>query len=223
MFFFPIGCSILALFTLFFPIFLLLLFLDVVTFGFERLGISPGVTVALLLAMLIGSIINIPISMRTVEYSRYCYFGWFQVPVRQEYGLAINLGGTIIPTGVSIYLLFKAPLLPTLLATALMIMICKFLTRPVPGRGLAIPMIIPPVLATAFALLLGGDFAPPVAYISDVLGTLLGGDLLNLGRARKLGAGIVSIGGAGVFDGIFLVGIFSVMLTAISTPFSIPW
>lgn len=223
MFFFPIGCSILALFILFFPIFLLLLFLDVVTFGFERLGISPGVTVALLLAMLIGSIINIPISMRTVEYSRYRYFGWFQVPVRQEYGLAINLGGTIIPTGVSIYLLFKAPLLPTLLATALMIMICKFLTRPVPGRGLAIPMIIPPVLATAFALLLGGDFAPPVAYISDVLGTLLGGDLLNLGRARKLGAGIVSIGGAGVFDGIFLVGIFSVILTAISTPFSIPW
>lgn len=223
MFFFPIGCSILALFILFFPIFLLLLFLDVVTFGFERLGISPGVTVALLLAMLIGSIINIPISMRTVEYSRYRYFGWFQVPVRQEYGLAINLGGTIIPTGVSIYLLFKAPLLPTLLATALMIMICKFLTRPVPGRGLAIPMIIPPVLATAFALLLGGDFAPPVAYISDVLGTLLGGDLLNLGRARKLGAGIVSIGGAGVFNGIFLVGIFSVILTAISTPFSIPW
>ena len=223
MFFFPIGCSILALFILFFPIFLLLLFLDVVTFGFERLGISLGVTVALLLAMLIGSIINIPISMRTVEYSRYCYFGWFQVPVRQEYGLAINLGGTIIPTGVSIYLLFKAPLLPTLLATALMILICKFLTRPVPGRGLAIPMIIPPVLATAFALLLGGDFAPPVAYISDVLGTLLGGDLLNLGRARKLGAGIVSIGGAGVFNGIFLVGIFSVILTAISTPFSIPW
>jgi len=223
MFFFPIGCSILALFILFFPIFLLLLFLDVVTFGFERLGISPGVTVALLLAMLIGSIINIPISIRTVEYSRYRYFGWFQVPVRQEYGLAINLGGTIIPTGVFIYLLFKALLLPTLLATALMIMICKFLTRPVPGRGLAIPMIIPPVLATAFALLLGGDFAPQVAYISGVLGTLIGGDLLNLVRALKLGAGIASIGGAGVFDGISLVGIFSVVLTAISPPFSIPW
>lgn len=74
MFFFPIGCSLLALFILFFPIFLLLLFLDVVTFGFERLGGSPGVTVALLLAMLIGSIINIPISRRTVEYSRYRYF-----------------------------------------------------------------------------------------------------------------------------------------------------
>lgn len=74
MFFFPLGCSLLALFIVFFPIFLLLLFLDVVTFGFERLRISPGVTVALLLAMLIGSIINIPISRRTVEYSRYRYF-----------------------------------------------------------------------------------------------------------------------------------------------------
>lgn len=59
------------------------------------------------------------------------------------------------------------------------------------------------------------------------MGTLVGGDLLNLGKARNLGAGTVSIGGAGVFDGIFLVGIFSVALTAITlpviTPFAITW
>ena len=60
----------------------------------------------------------------------------------------------------------------------------------------------------------------PVAYVSGVLGTLVGGDLLNLNKARRLGAGIVSIGGAGVFDGIFLVGVFSVALTAIYLPFT---
>lgn len=223
MFFFPIGCLLLGLFVLFFPIFLLFLFFNVVTFGFERLGISPQVAVVLLLAMLIGSIINIPVSRRTEEYSRRRDSGWFQVPVRQEYGLAVNLGGAVIPTAVSIYLLFQSPLFPTLIATALMVIVCKFLTRAVPGRGLAIPMVIPPVLATVFALLLGGEFAPQVAFISGVLGTLIGGDLLNLGKARRLRAGVVSIGGAGVFDGIFLVGIFSVLLTAISLPFSIPW
>jgi uncharacterized membrane protein len=67
-------------------------------------------------------------------------------------------------------------------------------------------------------VLLAGEAAAPVAYICGVLGTLIGGDLLNLGKARKLGAGIVSIGGAGVFDGIFLVGVFSVALTAIYLP-----
>jgi len=68
-----------------------------------------------------------------------------------------------------------------------------------------------------------GEMAAPVAFISGVLGTLIGGDVLNLSKARRLGAGIVSIGGAGVFDGIFLVGIFSVMLTAIYLPFTTPW
>jgi len=36
---------------------------------------------------------------------------------------------------------------------------------------------------------------------------------LNLRKARKMSPGLISIGGAGVFDGIFLVGIISVLLT----------
>ncbi len=215
MFFLPVGCVLFVLFALFLPLLLLLLFFDVVTFGFERLGVPPQAAVALLIAMLVGSLINIPVSRRTVEYSRERRFGWFDVPVRHQYGLAVNLGGAIIPTGLSVYLLFQAPFYPTLIATAVMIVVCKFLTRPVPGRGLAIPMLVPPLLATGLALVLGGEAAPQVAFISGVLGTLIGGDLLNLGKAPKLGAGIVSIGGAGVFDGIFLIGIFSVLLTAI--------
>jgi len=223
MFFLPVGCVLFVLFALFLPLLLLLLFFDVVTFGFERLGVPPQAAVALLIAMLVGSLINIPVSRRTVEYSRERRFGWFDVPVRHQYGLAVNLGGAIIPTGLSVYLLFRAPFYPTLIATAVMIVVCKFLTRPVPGRGLAIPMLVPPLLATGLALVLGGEAAPQVAFISGVLGTLIGGDLLNLGKARKLGAGIVSIGGAGVFDGIFLIGIFSVLLTAIPPLLGISW
>jgi uncharacterized membrane protein len=44
------------------------------------------------------------------------------------------------------------------------------------------------------------------------LGTLIGADLLNLGRVHELGAPIVSIGGAGTFDGVFLTGIIAVLL-----------
>ncbi|RLC62742.1 MAG: hypothetical protein DRI01_06370 [Chloroflexi bacterium] len=218
MFFFPVGCLLLGLFILFFPVMLMLFFFNVISFSFSRLGISPQLAVLLLFLTLAGSVINIPVTRRTVEYSRGLGFGWFEIPIRRESGLAINLGGAIVPTILAIYLLFRAPLLATLIATAVMIVICKFLTRPIPGQGLAIPMLIPPVLATLLAVLLAGEQAPLVAYISGVLGTLIGGDLLNLSKARRLGAGIVSIGGAGVFDGIFLVGVFSVTLTAIYLP-----
>jgi uncharacterized membrane protein len=218
MFFFPVGCLALGLFVLVFLVLSLLIFFNVVTFSFEQLGVSPQLAVFILLFTLAGSVVNIPVTRRSVEYSKEVSFGWFDRPVRQESGLAVNLGGAIVPAGVAIYLLFRAPLLPTLISTVLMIVICKFLTKPVPGRGLALPMFIPPILATLFAVLLAGEAAAPVAYICGVLGTLIGGDLLNLGKARKLGAGIVSIGGAGVFDGIFLVGVFSVALTAIYLP-----
>ena len=213
-FFFPLSCLLLGLFILLLPILFLLVFFNIVAFTFEKLGISPELALLILLLMLIGSVINLPLTKRTIEYTREIRFGWFQIPVRQESGLAINLGGAIIPVALSCYLLFKVPLWPVLAATVLMVIICKFLTKPVPGRGLAIPMLIPPLFATLFAILLVRDFAAPCAYISGVLGTLIGGDLLNLGKARRVGSGIISIGGAGVFDGIFLVGIVSVILTA---------
>ncbi|MGD0979199.1 MAG: DUF1614 domain-containing protein [Candidatus Bathyarchaeia archaeon] len=51
-----------------------------------------------------------------------------------------------------------------------------------------------------------------IAYVSGVLGTLIGADLSNLNRIPKLGAPVASIGGAGTFDGIFLTGIIAVLL-----------
>jgi hypothetical protein len=44
------------------------------------------------------------------------------------------------------------------------------------------------------------------------LGTLVGADLLNLARVQGLGAPLVSIEGAGTFDGIFLTSVLSVEL-----------
>ena len=48
-------------------------------------------------------------------------------------------------------------------------------------------------------------------------GTLIGADLLNLGKIQGLGAPVASIGGAGTFDGIFLTGIVAVLLASIMT------
>ena len=213
MFFFPIGCLALTLFVLLLPFLFIFIFFNVTTFSFEKLGISPEVALVILISTLFGSLVNIPLTKRTVAQSSMT-FGWFRIPVRRESGVAINLGGAIIPVALCYYLLFQVPLPPVLTATFLMVLLCKFLTRPVPGRGLAIPMFIPPIFAALFAILFTREYAAPCAYMSGVLGTLIGGDLLNLGKARRMGAGIVSIGGAGVFDGIFLVGVVSVILTA---------
>jgi uncharacterized membrane protein len=44
------------------------------------------------------------------------------------------------------------------------------------------------------------------------MGTLVGADLMNLSRVSEFGASMVSIGGAGTFDGVFLTGIIAGLL-----------
>jgi uncharacterized membrane protein len=90
--------------------------------------------------------------------------------------------------------------------------ITYWLTQPIRGVGIAVPMFIPPVVAALTALLLTRESAPALAYIAGSLGTLIGADLLNLGKLPGLGAPVASIGGAGTFDGIFLTGILAVLL-----------
>jgi uncharacterized membrane protein len=82
----------------------------------------------------------------------------------------------------------------------------------VQGVGIAIPTFLPPIAAAVTAMLLSRRMAAPLAYIAGTLGTLIGGDLLNLGLLPGLGAPVASIGGAGTFDGIFLTGILAVLL-----------
>jgi len=52
----------------------------------------------------------------------------------------------------------------------------------------------------------------PVAYVAGCLGSLIGADLMNLGEVAGLGTSMVSIGGAGTFDAIFLTGILAGLL-----------
>jgi len=93
--------------------------------------------------------------------------------------------------------------------------ICYWLSYPVPGVGIAVPLFIPAIAATVAALVLSRQNAAPVAYIAGSLGTLIGADLMNFGKLGELKAPIASIGGAGTFDGIFLTGIAAVLIASI--------
>jgi len=213
MFFFPVGCLILILFFLLLPVLFLLVFFRVITLGFEKLGFSSETTIALFLLMLLGSSINIPLTKKKkIIVQNSYFFGLFRIPTVETSGLAINLGGGVFPVLLSFYFLSKIPLKETLIAIFLMTLVSKIFSRIVPGRGIMIPAFIPPIFSALFAWMLAPTFMAPVAFVAGVLGTLIGADLLNLRRVQKLNLGLISIGGAGVFDGIFLTGIISALL-----------
>ena len=212
-----LGLFVLVLILL--PVLALLVFFEVVTFSFAELGLSPEAAVILLLLSVVGSVINIPLRRRRVvlrEPRRFPFpfsFLFYTPPRVRQQTIAINLGGAIIPIGFSLYLLVtKAPLVQTAIATAVVAVVARVIARPRPGRGIVMPLWIPPLLSVALAFLLAPQNGPPVAYISGAMGTLIGADLLNYPSFRKLGGRVLSIGGAGVFDGIFLVGIGAALL-----------
>ncbi len=213
------SCLAFLLFSLVFaPLFFFLLFFNIATFSFTKLGLSSGGAVLLFSAILLGSIVNIPVSRKRFYIEeptpfRHPFLFYYPPRVREQV-IAVNLGGAVIPSLFSIYLLVTvAPLPPTVAAVAVVAIVCKYLARPVPGVGIRMPALIPPLVAALVALLLTRGNAAPVAFISGVLGTLIGADLLNLHRLDEMGAQVLSIGGAGVFDGIFLVGIVAAFLT----------
>ncbi len=165
---------------------------------------------------------NIPIyrfaSREVYEDQIISYFGMrVRVPRSPTHQtvLAVNVGGAVIPVCLCIYLMANIPFglyLPALVG--LVTLVVNRLARPVKGLGIAVPGLIPPLVAALGAYLLCPSYLrAPCAYIASTLGILLGADLLKLREIPKLGAPVASIGGAGTFDAIFFGGIIAVLLS----------
>jgi uncharacterized membrane protein len=211
------GClGLLVLVVIALPFFFAVIFLNIVTVSFANLGLSPEAALMLLFATLIGSMINIPISSQRIPYKRpqpsYRSFFFYVPPPVARQIIAVNIGGAVIPVAFALYLLPKVSPIPVVLATAVVTLVTRWLSKPISGMGIVMPFWIPPVLSAGLALILARDNPAPVAYISGVMGTLIGADLLNWCYFKRLGAHVISIGGAGVFDGIFLTGIVAALI-----------
>jgi len=202
-----------------------LLQFGVLTFAFERLGLDRTAVSVVLLATFLGSAVNLPLfqlrSRQVLVQSRVVRFLGvrYVVPgvwVPQRTVVAVNVGGALVPVAVSFYLFVHNGLgLVALLAIAVVTAVVYLSARTVAGVGVVVPGLLPPVVAAAAALLLAGGAAPPVAYVAGVLGTLIGADLLNLHRMGRMGAPVVSIGGAGTFDGVLLSGVIAVLIASL--------
>lgn len=228
MFQIPVSTPFLLLLILVIPLLLGLIFINIISISFAKLGLPPSLAFVLLFGSLIGSFINIP--MTEVEstgdvltYKPSKYYGWFlPEPVVERRTvktvIAANLGGAIIPVLISCYLLVKFPhMIPAIVVGTLVCVAVSYkFATPVSGMGIAMPVFVAPITAALVAFVLAFIFPgvqrTVIAYTGGVLGVLIGADLLNLDKIKKLGAPCASIGGAGTFDGIFLTGILAVLL-----------
>ncbi len=193
----------------------------VISYAYEKMGISRRYVLGILLLTLGGSAINIPIAefpAQNIEREKvFRYLGVdYVVPVWEHENktiLAVNLGGAVIPVALSLYLLARNELyFEGGVAILVVTLVTHWMAHPVRGMGIAISPLVAPIVAALAAILISRKHAAPVAYIAGSVGTLLGADVLNLGVIRDLGAPVASIGGAGVADGVFLAGIVAVLL-----------
>ncbi|HYA42192.1 MAG TPA: DUF1614 domain-containing protein [Syntrophobacteraceae bacterium] len=223
MHYFPVSLAAL-LFFIFLLIFLVLLIeVRVFSYAYTLMGINRRCIFLLLLVSLIGTYFNVPVYQfptgQVISDAHIDFFGMrYIVPmVRQRQGttIAVNIGGAVVPMLLSLYLLVKNKFYGKALAGIILVtIVVHMVAYPVKGLGIAEPLFVPP-LAAAASLIFARDSAPTLAYISGTLGTLIGADLLNLDKAQALEAPIMSIGGAGTFDGIFLTGIVAVLMAAV--------
>ena len=204
--------------------FFIVLVLRSVRYAYESLGISSSAAMWLLFFSLVGSIFNIPVANLPPEQVMsdhvVDFFGMrYEVPVVSHWAgtvIAVNVGGAVIPTLMSIYLMITHHLWGKgLLATTIVAFVIHWLANPVPGLGIAVPVFEPVIITAIVAVMLSRREAAPLAYIGGGLGTLIGADLTNLDKVAGLGAPVASIGGAGTFDGIFLTGILAVLLASL--------
>ncbi|VVB71967.1 Uncharacterised protein [uncultured archaeon] len=230
--FLPITIVILLL-ILIAPLIFIYLFLRLSETAFEMVGFSHWHATLAVFGSILGSLVDIPLFKTPISayptwyISLMSFFPGETLAAFHPLLIAVNLGGCIIPLVISAHLLMRgrASMAKSFLGIFVVAAITYNAAQAVPGEGIVLPIWLSPLLAAVCGLALAKGYrrAPPLAYISGSLGTLIGADLLslitpgvlpalspqNLHQTKPL---VLSIGGAGVFDGIFLTGIIAVLL-----------
>ncbi len=203
-----------------------LMFADLMQAAFEKLQVSQEAAALIVIGILLGSLINLPVKRikrsDMVPVDPLAVLGlrgrWRPTPrLRAETVVAVNVGGCLIPASLAAYevlrLVAGGAARPLLVAVSLNVIVCYLLARPVKGVGILMPGFVPPLVAALSAAWLAPAHSTPVAFVAGTLGPLVGADLLHLRQVERMETGIVSIGGAGTFDGILLSGILALYLS----------
>src|SRR5215469_14622058 len=111
----PLTPGPFSILVLLFAVLIILIQLRILRYAYMRLGVGPGAALLLLLGSLLGSYVNIPVTVlpgKTVQTGEIVdFFGMrYVVPLVTSYPgtvLAVNVGGAVIPTLMSIYLVLR--------------------------------------------------------------------------------------------------------------------
>lgn len=162
----------------------------------DRLGLTDRVALIFIVAIIIGTFINIPLS-------------------RGPQQLFVNLGG-IIPIALAIYVLTKASgkevtrgLLATVVTTGIIYAVSKTITFE-EGHTVIDPTYLWSIIAATVAYLIGRSRR--AAFIAAVLSIALM-DIINFTiQAAQAAPGRTFIGGAGVLDATLIAGFLAVII-----------
>lgn len=198
-----------------------------------KLNLWPPMALLILAGIFVGSLVNVPLRYIQRDAEQVVvtrgWTGWMnRSPLLRrsdtETIIAVNIGGCVIPALVA---LFEFALVLSVgryvvwsvaVISCVNVLVCYYVARPIRGIGVAMPGFVSPGVAISLSwLLLWGPqydgIRPAVAFIAGVAGPLVGADLLHLRDFTRVSVGVLSIGGAGTFDGIVLSGIVAALLT----------
>ena len=222
-------------------LFFLFVFLPVsmVAEAFSKLGLTPVQGVLMLIAIMVGRMVNIPVhtSERLVVVSRprSVQFGMDEAgrPVRIEQEsanelkkqvFAVNVGGFVLPLLLSItflirqHMVFQSDGVYSWIGFVLIMVAggCYAMAKSDPVTGIRIPLVLPALITfLCVYFFVPEPFRPVAAYVAGTMGAILGGNLIPLVSKRfrnSVGTPMVIIGGPGIFGGVFVAGILSVLL-----------
>ena len=211
----------------------------------QPLGVSlvTGYFMAVVMVMLsmIMSVVNIAIIEvpKRIALPDFDYILVFGIPypipkiryVSSKTIIALNVGGALIPlilSSIMMGLMIFAwrgylALIAVIVVMLVVALIAYAFSKIVPGVGIVVPALIPPLTAALASIVLSNlmgiaIYAPAIAYVGAVTGTLIGADIVNLIKHfDEIQSPLVSIGGAGTFDGIYLSGIMALFLALLFT------
>ena len=221
------GCLVVGL--LFFALCLMpILFVDMLTTALRNLHLSPAMAALTVLGLFFGSLINLPLYtiQRSFEIRSPNVSPWGGISApessRWETLVAVNAGGCLLPLLLAAWLIPFIASAPGVYATLFVgtvanVFACYRWTRLIPGVGIVLPTFLSPLisLASVWIGIPGAEYEsyqPAVAYIIGISGPLIGADLLHWRDFSRLATGMISIGGAGTWDGIVLSGLLAAFL-----------
>ncbi|HDO19551.1 MAG TPA: DUF1614 domain-containing protein [Thermoplasmatales archaeon] len=209
---------ILAILHLILPIFFLLFIIYIgyliYTKAFREMGFS---SIEAFLIVLISYIFRYPIYINGTDISNiylFTYDNWI---------ICINVGGALIPIIISLYTAVKKRLSAGKIFVGLLVVtiVSYSVTYPDPTKGIVSRFpywLLPALFASIISVILyWRDYrrAAPLAYFSGAIGVLIGADFLHL---SELLSNVIdkptmaSIGGANIFDMVYITGILAVII-----------